>query len=259
MHDTSQIIEISITGYIVACVMGIGAAALVQYFAKTDGLKVIWAQIRMTFQLILMGFVLLAIFNYPNPLVSIIALAVMELFAVLTVLNQHRGKVPKAALTYVALGLVVGSVIATVIFLVGIIELNPLVNPRYLLPTAGMIVGNTMTAMNLAVRALENQVKTQQDMIETALYLGATPEWAVAPLTREAFITALTPTITTMFSLGIVMLPGMMTGQLLSGALPITAVIYQIIIMVGILFSVVISVILTFKLGGKQFLVSTTK
>ena len=249
-----SLIIISPWGYAAVTGLGLISAAMVQVYAKSHGLKVVWAQIRMTLQLVLMGFVLVAIFDHPHPVVSLLAIAVMETFAVLTVVGQHRGSVSRRALLTAGAGLVVGSVISCALFVTTVVGINPLVNPRYLLPLLGMIVGNSMTAINLAVRYMASQVKSQKTMVETVLHLGGTKNYAVAPIAKEAFLSALTPTITTMLSLGIVMLPGMMTGQILSGSVPLVAVGYQLSIMVGILFSVVLSTWFTLQFGGRYFL-----
>lgn len=91
-------------------------------------------------------------------------------------------------------------------------------------------------------------------MVETVLHLGGTENYAAVPFAKEAFLSELTSTTTTMLSLGIVMLPGIMTGQILSGSVPLMAVGYQLSIMVGILFSVVFSTWFTLQFGGRYFL-----
>ena len=250
----NTIVHIGPCGYALLAPIGLASAAIVQYFSHSHGWKIIWAQIRMTLQLVLMGFILVAIFDHPHPLVSILAITVMEIFAAITVVNEHRRTVPKAVLRYAALGLVGGSLIACALFIYGVVGINPLVNPRYLLPLLGMIVGNSMTAMNLAIRSMHTQICAQATMITSAVLLGARKSDAVAPVAREAFLASLTPTITTMFSLGIVVLPGMMTGQILSGSLPLVAVAYQLAIMVAILFSVVLSTLFALTRGGRHFL-----
>lgn len=247
-------ITIGVWGYVLVVALGVASAALVQLFARSLGVKLMWAQVRMTLQLVLMGFVLVALFAHPHPALSLGAVAVMEIFAVATVRSEHRRTVPTKALRAASAGLVCGSAVSAAIFLCGVVGVNPLVNPRYLLPILGMIIGNSMTAMNLAVRAMHTQVESQRTRIVTALLLGATKTQATAPLAREAFTAALTPTLTTMFSLGIVMLPGMMTGQILSGTVPLVAVGYQLAIMVGILFAVVVSTWLALSWGGRHYI-----
>jgi putative ABC transport system permease protein len=96
-------------------------------------------------------------------------------------------------------------------------------------------------------------METQRTLVEGALMLGATPKMASKQIINKAFDAAILPTINTMVSMGIVSLPGMMTGQILSGTSPLTAIEYQIAIMLGILGSVSLTVILVLQLGYKTF------
>jgi putative ABC transport system permease protein len=94
---------------------------------------------------------------------------------------------------------------------------------------------------------------TQKALVEEALVLGATPRLATKSIIDNTFDSAIMPTINSMVGMGIVFLPGMMTGQILSGTLPTTAVAYQISIMLGILGAVSFTVILMLYLGYRSF------
>ncbi|GGK32274.1 hypothetical protein GCM10010965_26480 [Caldalkalibacillus thermarum] len=96
-------------------------------------------------------------------------------------------------------------------------------------------------------------MKSEQQRIEAALMLGATPQLATDPIVKHAFHSAILPTINSMVGMGIVFLPGMMTGQILAGASPLTAVQYQIAIMLGVTGSVALTVILFVQMGYKTF------
>ncbi|MBJ6950122.1 ABC transporter permease, partial [Vibrio cholerae] len=84
-----------------------------------------------------------------------------------------------------------------------------------------------MTGVSLGANTFLNNMKSQRGQIEGALMLGATPKEATAPLIRDAFDSAILPTINSMVGMGIISLPGMMTGQILSGVSPFTAIQYQ--------------------------------
>lgn len=86
--------------------------------------------------------------------------------------------------------------------------------------------------------------------------LGATPKEATAPLIRDAFDSAILPTINSMVGMGIISLPGMMTGQILSGVSPFTAIQYQIAIILGISGSTAFAVIIFYSLAIKHSLIS---
>jgi putative ABC transport system permease protein len=96
-------------------------------------------------------------------------------------------------------------------------------------------------------------MEKQKDLVEGALMLGATPKMASKQIVDDAFDSAILPTINSMVGMGIVFLPGMMTGQILSGTSPVTAIEYQIAIMLGILGSVALTVVLFVQLGYKTF------
>ncbi len=126
-------------------------------------------------------------------------------------------------------------------------------DPRYVVPLAGMIVGNAMTGVALGANRLVDGIKSRRAMVETALMLGATPKVASRQVVRNAFDAALLPTINSMVSIGIVALPGMMTGQILAGVSPLIAIRYQIAIMLGIMGSVAFSVLILVEWGSRTF------
>lgn len=107
-----------------------------------------------------------------------------------------------------------------------------------MIPIAGMIVGNSMTGIALGVNALIEGMHGQKDKLEAALMLVATPKVAARTIVNQSFDSAMLSTINSMVGMGIVLLPGMMTGQILSRTSPIVAVEYQIAIMLGIVGSV---------------------
>jgi putative ABC transport system permease protein len=103
--------------------------------------------------------------------------------------------------------------------------------PQYTIPILGMILGNTLTGISLGLGRLEDDLVVRRDLVEMSLALGATSWEAARGPVRQAVRTGMIPTINSMMVTGIVSLPGMMTGQLLSGVSPLEAVKYQIVIM----------------------------
>ncbi|SET78325.1 TIGR00245 family protein [Natronincola peptidivorans] len=110
-----------------------------------------------------------------------------------------------------------------------------------------------MTGISLGVTRLVDGMYSERHLIESALMLGAKPKMAAKQIVDNAFDAAILPSINSMVGMGIVFLPGMMTGQILSGVSPVTAIEYQIAIMLGILGSVALTVILFVQLGYKTF------
>lgn len=116
-----------------------------------------------------------------------------------------------------------------------------------------MIIWNSMTGIALGANKLFSSFEDKRIEIENSLMLGASPAAAAKEIVNSAFDTAILPTMNNMLTMGIVSLPGMMTGQILSGTFPITAIKYQIGIMLAILGSTAVSTVIFVTLGYRTF------
>ena len=116
----------------------------------------------------------------------------------------------------------------------GIIQVQPWYDPQYFIPLLGMVLGNTLTGISLGLDRFMESLVNQRQKIETLLALGATRWEATHEEIKAAIRTGMIPMINSMMVMGIVSLPGMMTGQILAGANPLDAVRYQIIIIFAI-------------------------
>jgi putative ABC transport system permease protein len=112
-----------------------------------------------------------------------------------------------------------------------VLNVQPWYQPQYAVPLMGMILGNTMNGVSLGQSALIDALLSRRDRVETMLALGATRWEAASDPIRHAVRTGMIPLVNMMMVVGLVNLPGMMTGQILSGTRPIEAVKYQIVIM----------------------------
>lgn len=195
--------------------------------------QMVWASLRMLLQLIAVGSLLHLVFAIQSPLTTLAILLVMGLCTLQVVGGRIREKMP-GFYRVMAISLTVGCGGATFVLCGLVIGYTPWYDPRYLIPLAGMIIGNSMNGASLAAERLASGMGERREELETALCLGATSRQACEPVVRQAFRAALMPTINTMAAMGIVSLPGMMTGQILSGTAPIIAVRYQIAIMCAI-------------------------
>jgi len=146
-----------------------------------------------------------------------------------------------------------GTLSGLVYFILVVLQISPWYEPRYIIPIAGMLIGNSMTGISLGVNRLVDGMKNQKQLVETSLMLGATPQLASKNIVDDTFDAAILPTINSMVGMGIVFLPGMMTGQILTGLSPLLAIKYQIAIMLGIVGCVSLSVFLFVQLGYKTF------
>ena len=214
---------------------------------------ILLASIRMTIQLMLMGYWLLYVFNNPSWWLSSIMLLIMLGFATWNIFKRVPYIISAKMKILIAAALFGGSLISVLIFIIAVVQVNPWYEPQYIIPISGMIVGNSMTGITLALNRLYSDMSDKRDFIENSLMLGATPIEATKPLINQAFDTALLPTINSMLGMGIISLPGMMTGQILSGTLPTTAIRYQIGIMLAIMGSLALTVITFLVIGSKLF------
>lgn len=190
------------------------------------------AAARMCVQLGLMGLVLKALFDLVSPVLTGLAVMVMILFAGHEVRSrqEHRFHGLWAYGLGTASVLFAGTLV-TIFALATQIQADPWYHPRYAIPMLGMILGNAMTGIAVGLNTLTGQVKRERAAIETLLALGEPRASAFRPLVRGAVRNGLIPIVNSMSAAGVVFLPGMMTGQILSGIEPMDAIKYQILIM----------------------------
>lgn len=229
---------------------------LVRWLGIPRERAIVSATLRMTIQLFIAGYLLTWVFDRPNFLTVLVILVVMLTFAVINSIRRINEYVPIPLRKVMAVSLVVGSVSSLVFFLVAIVQNGAWSNPRYVIPIAGMIVGNSMTGVALGASRLIQGMQDRRPMIEAALMLGATPRVSTRKVVQQSFDAAILPTVNTMVGIGIVSLPGMMTGQILAGQDPQVAIRYQIAIMVGIMAAVGLSVVILVEWGYRAFFTS---
>ncbi|MBU5468045.1 iron export ABC transporter permease subunit FetB [Virgibacillus sp. MSJ-26] len=209
--------------------------------------------LRMTFQLILVGFILIYVLDNPNPFITVGIILIMLSFATFNVYQRTKPIIKISLKKMIALAMFVGISVNLIYFMFVVLQLDPWYEPQYFIPIGGMIIGKTMTGVSLGVNNLLTGMKDQQEKIEGALMLGASPKVASKSIINQAFDEAMLPTINAMVGMGIVFLPGMMTGQIIAGQQPITAVKYQISVMLGVAGTVSITVLIFLHLAYKVF------
>ncbi len=215
---------------------------LIMRLCRINRLRMLFmAGLRMTVQLILAGFLLTYVFAHPHPLFTAAYLGVMTLFTIRTVLGRHP-RLNSRFRRCVAVSLAVCGLLSTAFFVACIARQN-VFDPQYAIPLAGMLMGNAMTGLSLALKSFEEALGAQQARIRTLVNLSVRPQRILFPLVRAALETALLPTLNSMLGMGIVFLPGMMTGQILAGAAPTTAILYQGSIMMAICATVCLAVL----------------
>lgn len=198
--------------------------------------------VRTFVQLMIIGYVLKYIFSFKKWYFVLLMVAVMAVVAGYNAVKRQQTQI-KGLFPLVTLSIFLGAGIAMATLIALILRVRPWYEPQYLIPISGMMLGNAMNAAALAVDRLIGEARSRRWEIEAALALGASPLKAINPLLRDTARAAMMPTINAMMIVGIVQLPGMMTGQIIGGVAPEQSVRYQIIIMYMLTTSVTISCI----------------
>ncbi len=207
---------------------------------------------RTLLQLLVVGYILAFIFALDNPWAVLAILLVMVSIAAIVARNRISKKIPRV------LPLVWGSIFISTALTLGyttllIIQPRSWYEPQYLIPIGGIILGNSMNGAAIAGERLVSNINASHLEIETHLSLGATPQQAVNKYRTEAIKAGLIPTINAMMVVGIVTLPGIITGQLLSGIEPLDAASYQILVMFMLTFANLITALFVTQGLCRQF------
>ncbi len=190
------------------------------------------AAVRTAVQLFLVGFVIKALFALASPLwTGLMALAMVLLAGYEVHARQTRRFTGAWTYGLGTLSVTVGAGLVAVLALAALVQPDPWHQPRYAIPLLGMILGNAMTGVSLALDALVSAASRERTAIEARLALGADRATALSAVSHRALRAGLMPIINAMSAAGLIALPGMMTGQILAGADPVEAVRYQILIM----------------------------
>lgn len=175
----------------------------------------IYANIRMVLQLLLVGYILTYVFEISQPIIIILVIILMVAVSAWIALRSIEEKSVKIYLKFfISIGLPGLVLLGLVTQLV--LKMQTWFEPSLVIPIAGMIFANSMNTVSLAAERFESEFKQEKDYIKAR---------------RIALDASLIPQINGLFAVGLVALPGMMTGQILSGVDPIIAVRYQIMVM----------------------------
>ena len=231
--NASAYIHISLIDLLIALLF-VGVTALVSYWQGL-GLErdIAVGTVRTFVQLLTVGFVLQRLFDASRWYWVVVALAIMTTVAGYNAMKRQSGA--KQGLFAVMTAAIVTGGVITLILVIGVVlRVRPWYQPQYVIPIAGMIIGNSMAGAALVVNRFNSELTLRRSEVEASLALGATAREAAAGALRESLRAAMMPTINSMMTVGLVQLPGMMTGQIISGASPLDAVRYQVVVMLMI-------------------------
>ncbi len=217
--------DLAIAAGLVLCAGVVSAALRLRLEAKLA-----LASVRTVVQLLLVGMVLGWVFRLDRAELVLGVLLLMIALAGRAAVARSSRTFPGVTLRAFGTLLLTG-LLTTFAVTAAIIGVEPWYRPQYVIPLAGMVLGNSLTGISLSLDSLLESLAAQRGRVESELALGAS-RWEAArePLT-SAVRRGLIPIINSMMVVGLVSLPGMMTGQILEGADPIEAVKYQIVVM----------------------------
>ncbi|MDX9888577.1 MAG: ABC transporter permease [Anaerovoracaceae bacterium] len=243
----NKVVELEIASFALVYLLLLLVLVVMKKSKVQQSSLLLWASFRMTVQLILAGWILTYIFENPHPVFVLGYFLSMNIFAIHRVLSKNKS-LNRQFKIYIALSLSLSGLFV-VIFFIRLVVGESLVNPQYVIPLSGMMIGNAMTGVTLGVKTFRESFEGQRNKINALLNIGASPKKILLPFANQALETALLPTMNSMLGMGIISLPGMMTGQILSGTSPSTAVLYQIAIMIAVTTVVCLSVFFSLFLG----------
>lgn len=190
---------------------------------------------RMLLQLMVVGYALLWVFQQASPLVITLLIFTMMLIASWLALNVVKTKTI-ILFRHALVSILIGSGVILIFITQGILRIEPWYNPQYLIPLGGMLFSSSMTAISLALERFVAELEHQD----------------VANAKNIAIKAAMIPVINSMLAVGVVSLPGMMTGQILSGVEPYIAARYQILVMTMVFSSTGLTVFVFMYLLAKS-------
>lgn len=204
----------------------VGLAVIVSRYQELDLEKeLVIGVVRTLIQLTIVGYILSYVFAREHFVYMGLMLVLM--IGVAARNAAKRGQKIAGAQRIVLMGITISEIL-TLALLLFLHIIQP--TPQFIIPLSGMIIGNCMISSGVTLNRLSSEMKLRREEVELALSLGATPKQAALPVVKAAVKAGMIPMIDSMKTVGLVQLPGMMTGQILAGADPIIAVRYQILV-----------------------------
>jgi putative ABC transport system permease protein len=227
-----ELIRLTPWDLVLAALLVLALAALSLKLSLGVGRRLLIATLRTVVQLMLLGLVLKFLFVQSHPLlIGALALFMLVVAGYEVMARQQRRFLGGWGMGVGTLSMFISSFSVTFIALTVIIQAQPWYSVQYSIPLLGMLLGNTMSGIAIALDNLTRTAWQQQREIEGRLMLGHSGEQAIRTIRRDALRSGLIPIINAMAAAGVVSLPGMMTGQILAGSPPFEAAKYQILIM----------------------------
>lgn len=220
------------------------------YYYQTRLVKAaVIAVLRMTIQLFLVGFYLEWFFKLNNAFINIGWVFIMILIASFTTIRRSSLN-KKMFLAPILISITLSVFFVVFYTIIVVVGLDYAFEARYLIPIAGMLLGNSMSNNIIALNTFYDSISKDQNIYRYSLANGGTKDESLKYFMSQALRRAVSPSIATTAVMGLISLPGMMTGQILGGSNPMVAIKYQIMMMIIILTSSMITIMLSIKISS---------
>jgi len=212
--------------------------------------------VRMCLQLGFVGLYLEFLFKFDSPWLNGVYLLLMISIACHSILKSSNLKI-RLFFKPLFFSLLIPFTMVLLFFNGVVVDIDNLFEAKYLVPVGGMLLGNCLRSIIIGLTNFYSGLKKNEKEYLYSLTLFNNRAQALKPWFKDSLVAAINPTLASMATIGLVSLPGMMTGQILGGSIPIVAIKYQIAIMVSIFyteyFSVILSILFSLKTGFNAF------
>lgn len=191
---------------------------------------------RMIIQLSIVGIYLKYIFEFNNPFINIAYILITMMIASFSAIKSTNLK-KKYVIMPIFISIIIPNSLMILFFNKYVISLENILDARYMITIGGMLLGNVLNGNIVGLNTFYNGIMENQQRYYYELSLGATKIEAIKPYLKAGLQSSIKPTVASMATIGLVALPGMMTGQILGGSVPMEAILYQMAIMIAIFIS----------------------
>jgi putative ABC transport system permease protein len=221
--------------------LGILNAVLIGLFSSSQSKIALIATLRSIVQLLLLGLVLEFAFGYDSWLMKIFIIALIIFNASFTLKKRINNNIDSLWAYFIIMLI---SIIPSIILVIALLDYEYYAKPFFLIPFVGMLVGNSLTGLTLGINGFYDDIKKSKKVIFTNLSFNMSQYIACKSYIKNSMQTGLTPILNSMLIVGIVSIPGLMTGQMISGVSPFLSARYQFFIIIAIETTVIMCLLL---------------
>lgn len=246
----SNITDINYIELALSTLLLVAPILLVRYYKIKLTKPILISSVRMVIQLSLVAVYLEYIFKTNSAYLNILWVMVMVFVGVITTINRVGIKWKR--FIYPLLLATISSIVIIDAFFLGIVlKLDYVFDARYFIPITGMILGNSLNHNIVGLSTYFKGLDEKSDLYYFMLTNSNSKKLAIRPFVNESIRSGLNPLIASMSVIGLISLPGMMTGQILGGSSPVTAIKYQIMIMIAIFVGSTLNLFLSILFSNK--------